>query len=208
MGGGLLGYPANPHRRPDILQLLARNIYGKPDLTVFTGLEELSLDGLYEELPWWKSQIVQVLKNSPGLRRLELSLSADTLERYDNWKERKKFTNFFDELCEEYGETGSEPLSIQSLKLGSAVFPYEASSIEKLTNLRELEELHIQNGRVSVNGDFDPEAPAVIELYIEDEDEESGICFDIFGPAHCPNLRRLTAFEYRGDVHQRCRQIR
>ena len=162
---------------------------------MFTGLEELTLDNLYEELPWWKSQIVQVLKNSPGLRKLTLSLSVDTIARYEEFDERDTFETFFDDLCHDYGETGAAPLPIQSLDLGTAIFPYELSSLEKLVKLCELEEVRIENLRVSLHYDED----AVIELY--GLDGESGIVFDAFGPTRCPKLRRFNAWDYRGDIH-------
>ncbi|KAK4120245.1 hypothetical protein N657DRAFT_636706 [Parathielavia appendiculata] len=48
---------------------------------MLSGLEELTLNNLYEKLPLWRSQDSQVLQKSPGLCKLELSLSEDTLFR-------------------------------------------------------------------------------------------------------------------------------
>jgi hypothetical protein len=64
---------------PSAEELRAREVYGRPDLTVFCGLEELTLNNLCEELPWWRETIVKVLKNSPELKKLGLSLSAATI---------------------------------------------------------------------------------------------------------------------------------
>lgn len=168
-------------------------LYGEPKLEVFSGLQELTLDNLYEELPWWRSQIVEVLKKSPGLQKLKLSLATETLARYAALDDRPEFENFFDLLCDEYAETGAAPLRLLSLHLGTAVYPYKASSPKKLADLRFLEEVHIENCGVWYEGTM------VIDMYNDWED--SGIAFDAFGPAHCPNLRRLNLAEYQRDVH-------
>src|SRR5689334_15899953 len=76
----------------------------QPNLAGFSGLEELTLDGLCGDLPWWTSQIVQVLKSSPSLHKLRLSLSSTTLAHYDRAGEREEFDDYFDQLCEKYGD--------------------------------------------------------------------------------------------------------
>ena len=194
MGEQVLGYVSDrEYDQPEPGQLRSREIYGSPDLAVVAGLEELALDDLCEELPWWKSQLVRVLESSPGLRKLKLSLSVDTVARYARYNERDKFDSFFDELCEDYGETGAAPLRLHALELGTAVYPYQRGSLEKLTDLAYLREVHIRNKGVYQFGD--------IILPYGYDDEESGIAFEAFGPTHCPNLRRFTAADYRGDVH-------
>lgn len=92
MGELVLGHMSDrEYDHPEPYQLEARGIYARPDLTVFAGLEELTLDNLCEELPWWKSQIVKVLMNSPGLRKLQLSLSVDTIFRHNKYEEKVRF---------------------------------------------------------------------------------------------------------------------
>jgi hypothetical protein len=81
-----------------------------------------------------------------------------------------------------------------SLHLGTAVYPYKAHSPKKLTDLRFLEEVHIENCGVWHEGVM------VVDMYNDEED--SGIAFDAFGPAHCPNLRRLGLADYQRDVHE------
>ncbi|KAL2020430.1 hypothetical protein VTK56DRAFT_8396 [Thermocarpiscus australiensis] len=176
-------------------QMESPELHVRPEISIFTGLEELTLHNLYNDLPWWRSQIVQVLRNSPGLRKLHLCISYATIEMKYEQDQPEAYLNFFDRLCDEYGETGSAPLHLRSLRCGRAIYPYELSSLQKLTDLVYLEEVQITNEGVTlVDTDFD-----VMELYASGE--RSGIAFEAFGPAHAPNLRRFSAHRYRGDVH-------
>lgn len=191
----VLGYMADPEfHSPETYQLEARKTFGRPDLTVFSGLEELVLHGLYGDLQWWRAQIVQVLKISPGLRKLELSLSARRIALYESTGQREKFDDFFDKLCDEYKETGAEPLQLQTLKLGTAMYPWKLASIMKLIDPYYLQDIFIQNK--GVYQDLD------IILMYDSPGEDSGIAFHAFGPGHCPNLRRFTASNYEIDVHK------
>ncbi|KAH6839570.1 hypothetical protein B0I37DRAFT_408969 [Chaetomium sp. MPI-CAGE-AT-0009] len=187
--GQRLGYSDSPPS-PDVL-LEQRRLYGEPDLTVFSCLEELTLNNLYEELPWWRAQLALVLRNSPRLRKLRLSIANQTLEHYNARGEREKFDGFFDQLCDDYGETGASPLRLRSLHLGNAVYPYKIASLQRLTDLNFLEEVHVENVGVWHGG-------VIISLY---ENDGRRIIFDAFGPAHSPNLRRFSVAAYQSDVH-------
>lgn len=177
---------------PSRLQLEARDIYGEPDLTIFKGLEELALDNLYA--PWWRSQVVQTLQNSPTIRKLALSLSPETIFRYDGRGEIEMFHDFFDQLCDEYGATGAAPLPIQSLNLGTGIYPRRRSGIEQLVNFRDLEDVHVENRGVWSCYD--------LILMYDGGKENSGLVFDVFQPTQCPRLRRFTAAQYKPDVHR------
>ncbi len=179
--------------QPEGWRLAERALYGQPNLTVFAGLEELTLENLYEELPWWRSQIVQVLTNSPGLRKLKLSLSTPTIARYDHEDDRENFDEFFDELCGDY-KAAAAPLRLQSLHLGTAVYPFEQSSVMALTDLQCLKEVHLENRGVW-------EGSTIIDMYSAVEGG-SNIAFDAFGPLYCPNLRRINFADYQRDVHE------
>jgi hypothetical protein len=146
-----------------------------PSLALFSGLEELTLNELYEELPCWMVEIIRVLEKSPGLRKLELSLSEDAICRYLISGQRDKFLDFFERLCNGYGETGAAPLNLRSLHVGTGLYPPEGPVLQKLTNLAGLQEVHIENKWV-YGMDFDFRKAR----------------FDAFGPANCPNLRRLS----------------
>ncbi|KAH6847098.1 hypothetical protein B0I37DRAFT_374290 [Chaetomium sp. MPI-CAGE-AT-0009] len=169
-----------------------RELYRDPDLTVFSGLEELALDYLYEELPTWRFQIAQVLKNSPGLRKLRLSIARTTIVRYAENNDGAKFQNFFGQLCEEYSKTGSAPLRLRSLHLGDAMQPYEADSVKNLTDLDFLEEVYIENDGIWHKGG----TPRAVDMGGGD------IAFNVFGPDHCPKLRRFNFGVYDENVHQ------
>jgi hypothetical protein len=116
---------------------------------------------------------------------------------YGEAGERQKFEGFFDQLCDEYGETGAAPLRLRSLLLGTAVYPHKLDSLTKLTDLRFLEEVHILNTGVSSEWS-DRET---IDLYANG-DGHSSLAFDAFGPARCPNLRRFCIGRYEKDVHE------
>ncbi|KAK1833507.1 hypothetical protein QBC39DRAFT_47724 [Podospora conica] len=194
-GSRYLGYSEDREysNEPSAKELEAREIYGRPDLTVFRGLEELTLDNLCEELPWWRETIVEVLKNSPELKKLGLSLSVATIGKAARYGERDTFDGFFYDVCNDFCAAGAPPLHLQSLKCGTAIIPDDAESLQSLTDLTYLEEVHIENETVWNLMD-------VITMY--EDGEESGIAFDALGPAQCPNLRRLTVSQYRGDVHE------
>jgi hypothetical protein len=179
--------------QPEGWRMRERALYGTPDLTVFSGLGELTLENLYEELPWWRAQIVQVLKNSPGLRKLKLSLSTKTLARYDHDEEAEKFDRFFEKLCVDYGDVEAAPLHLCSLHLGIGVYLFDADCLSALTDRNFLQEVHIENQGVWENG-------VIVDMYNED-DEDSGLAFGAFGPRHCPNLRRFNFAHYQRDVH-------
>lgn len=194
-GNHYLGYPESREYSggPTAEELRAREVYGRPDLTVFRGLEELTLENLGEELPWWRETIVEVLKNSPELKKLGLSLSTSAIGTAARYGERETFDGFFSDLCYDFWAAGAPPLRLRSLRCGTAIIPDGAESLQSLTDLSYLEEVHIENTGVYYFMD-------VISMY--DSDEESGIAFEALGPAQCPNLRRLTVNQYRGDVHE------
>jgi hypothetical protein len=155
-----------------------------PSLALFSGLEELTLNELYEELPCWMAEIIRVLEKSPGLRKLELSLGNDTIRRYDDNGQRDKFLDFFERLCHGYAETGATPLNLRSLHLGTGLYPPEGPVLKKLTNLGGLEEVHIENSFIAELGYGAMGAHPHLR-FVEAP-------FDAFGPANCPNLRRLS----------------
>ncbi|KAK3367526.1 hypothetical protein B0H63DRAFT_423585 [Podospora didyma] len=189
MGQNVLGYMFDDEP-PSAEELQARQIFGRPDLTVFApNLLELTLHDLYEEFPWWKSHLIEVFRKAPGLRKLELSLSVSTISTYSLNDEREHFDDFFDELCNAYGETGSPPLSLHSLKLGKAMYPTNLAALQKLAKLESLREVYLDNSGVYDN----------VDIILMDP-EGSGVIFDAFNPTHCPNLRRISADDW--EVYQ------
>jgi hypothetical protein len=191
-------FPRNWHQYSPNWRLPERATYatyGKPDVAVFSDLTELTLNELYDDLPWWKSQITRVLNNSPRLSRLQLSISRRTLYRYHADGESEAFDRFFDQLCDNHGESGAPPLHLRSLHLGTAVYPTRLPSLQKLTDLRFLEEVHITNGRVW-HGSLNIIDPGYT-TYLG-----GGLAYDAFGPAHCPRLRSFRLTEYDECVHR------
>ncbi|KAL2272038.1 hypothetical protein VTJ83DRAFT_1409 [Remersonia thermophila] len=190
--GGFLGH--SDEALPEGTGEEERRLYGRPDLASFSGLRSLALRNLYQELDWWRDQIVTALRQSPDLQHLELSLGLWTVHLYQAENELAKFEHWFDELCNAYTATGAKPLRLRSLRLGFATFPRRSESAEKLADLSCLEDLHITNEGTYFKGQI------VIDMY-NHEDEDSGIAFDAFGPDRCPSLRRFSMAVYHRDVH-------
>ncbi len=165
------------------------------DLYAGPGLEELTLESCYD-LPWWRTKIVEVLKDSPNLKKLRLSLLEDTIVHFcNNAHDSSPYEDWFDILCREYGRTGAPPLRLQSLHCGLGVFPQETDAITQLMNLSCLEEVYVDNK--SVQSQYGP-----IILY--EDGVSSGIPFrDFLGS----NLRQLSVYSYRRDVHSTLSQI-
>jgi len=136
---------------------------------------------------------VKILKNSPRLCKLGMSLSVETVARSYNRGNYEAYTDFFDQLCNEYGGSRASPLQLQSLNCGTDIWPKSVVALQKLTDPSYLEELHIENK--SVQGDS-------VYLYLYDDDDECGIVFDTFLSPACPKLRRFTAYQLQGDVYE------
>jgi hypothetical protein len=159
------------------------------DFSTFTNLQQLTLSQLRGNLAWWKHDIAHILRHSPGLRSLELTISAkDVLICHDYSK------HFFDELCDGYAAVGGSPLCLQSLRCGQGIYPLSHAALAKLTNVSHLEEAHITNHEVNWG-------EGEMQLY-PSERSESGIIFDAFWPDRCPNLRRFCVSVYQLDVHE------
>ena len=156
-------------------------IYKRPDVAMFSRLEELTLEWLFHDLVWWKSQVVRLLTNSPGLRKLHLSISP--------WQP-DIFRDFLDSVCDEYGQAGALPLRLRSLKCGISVYPRNITLLNKLTNLAYLEEVYVAN-QIGRLGAYNAYAAFT---------EPSRVAYHAFGPAHSPNLRRFSTAAYRPEV--------
>ena len=114
--------------------------YAKSDLAAFSGLEELTLDSMFGDLPWWWSQVVRVLANSPRLRGLHLSIGHGALFSCAGDGRRDQFEGFLDRLCDEYSVEAAAPLRLRSLHLGHAVVPSRPGALARLTDLACLED--------------------------------------------------------------------
>ena len=76
--------------------LQARQIISQLDLQAFKVLEELTLDSIYYDLPELRSQIVQVLARSPGLRTLSLSLTGSLNSQDVDYHDRNVIHDWFE----------------------------------------------------------------------------------------------------------------
>ncbi|KAH7420129.1 hypothetical protein BKA64DRAFT_33770 [Cadophora sp. MPI-SDFR-AT-0126] len=171
----------------------ARTLFRIQDFSAFANLEEVTFYNIYDDLSRWRRTLAKILKSSPRLRKLGLSLSTETIARAYHRGKSATYIDFFDRLCDEFGATGASTLQLQSLRCGSTIYPRSPASLEKLTDLSHLEEVHVQNA--SVEGE-------IVYLSMYEEDEHIGIAFDTFLSPACRNLRRFTAYQLRGDVFE------
>jgi len=177
-----------------------RLLYAQPNLAAFSGLEELTLNKMFGDLPWWRSQLVRVLANSPGLRKLHLDIAYVTLSSYARNRRRDQFEDFFDRLCDEYAADASAagPLRLRSLRLGHAVVPSRPGALARLTDLACLEDVYVSN--CDVNGSGSDE----FEIYGRrgNQAEMTRVDWSAFGPRSCPNLARFSVVRYSVEVHE------
>ncbi|KAK3984740.1 hypothetical protein QBC44DRAFT_387307 [Cladorrhinum sp. PSN332] len=145
-------------------------------LSAFHNLTYLALHDIYDDLYHDRRQISRVLCQSPKLRGLELSLSRrDVIGRMISQSEGQCF-GFFDQLCLDYAGGGGQPLQLKTLKLGHSIYALDESSLQRLTELTYLEEVHIHTTGILFND------------------------LEWFHPANCPNLRLLSAARYWGGM--------
>jgi hypothetical protein len=142
----------------------------------FRGLRELILFHLpYADHASWLPCLAQLLKDSPGLKKLGLGL--------DRGRPRHKagLVGLFDRLCDLYASNGGSPLSLKSLELTGGLYLDTVASGEKLTDLACLHDVYISNAVVPA-----PER----------------IAFKAFAPPHAPNLRYFRVDDYHKAVHE------
>jgi hypothetical protein len=106
-------------------------------------------------------------------------------------EQRDLYFNFFDRICEAYAEDGGSPSSLATLRYRTALFPMEAESLIKLTNLSSLEKVYIEDQGVYNDKNY--------FLLYKDVSGESGIAFGAFDPG---KYRRFSTVEYKRDIHR------
>ncbi|KAK3361957.1 hypothetical protein B0T24DRAFT_538050, partial [Lasiosphaeria ovina] len=147
-----------------------------PALARFGSLTELTLLNIAPgDRHCCQEQFIQLLANSPGLRKLHLSIQPHLRKVF---QVSDKYTCYFDDICDLFGDTGALPLRLESLKLSGLLCTWRLASLEKLTDPTHLKEVYISNRFLSEN-----------------------ISYRLFEPAHCPNLRHFGVDEYNVGVH-------
>lgn len=170
----------------------ARDLYLRQDFSAFKDLEELQILNAYGNISDWRWQWQELLRNSPRLHKLGLSLSTHMLDRYADDGPPEAYEHFFVHLCDSFGRSGCKPLKLRSLECGSGIFPSDEVSIKKLVDLAYLEEVRIDNQ------DITGEETDILTLY--DDDGYSDIIFSTFLSDQCPRLRRFNVHDFRNDV--------
>lgn len=187
-----------------------RRLYRSQDLSGFSGLVELTVYNIHDDISRWTRRLARVLAQSPGLRKLSLSLAVDAIARAAHRERYDDYWGFFEELAREYAEAPNpkthgnyshhkhhsaspRPLQLRELHCGPGVFPMNESRLRQLVDLSALERVHIENVDVARDA-------AYLEVYDGVEDR-SGIAFATFlDPAACPRLRRFSAAALMPDV--------
>lgn len=144
------------------------------EISLIEGLTELSLCNLDDsETPReWARHIACLLSRSPRLKKLSVLLCETTawnhgLEEHSKW---------FGMLCEAYGQTGAEPLALQTLHCEPGGTFLEPPSFHKMIDLQNLEEVRFDSG-------------SPIEIF-------SAVMND------APNLRRFCSPTYVPEMHR------
>lgn len=170
--------------------------FSGPELSAFKNLQHLSVTHVNNDLLEWKAHIVQILRNSPTLQGLDISISCTVIYDYGYTDSPDTCKWFFDRMCDDYAAAGGQPLRLRYLGCGQGTWPSSHSSLVKLTDLEYLEDIDVHNSNMAWLG-------TATYLYgYADELAECGIVFDAFNPSHCPNLRSFATVEYRYDVHE------
>ncbi|KAH8900673.1 hypothetical protein GQ53DRAFT_835616 [Thozetella sp. PMI_491] len=188
---GLISAQEEEYRDADDEEEEARKLYLKQDVSNFSNLEELTITNIYGDLNIWRRQLVHLLKSSPNLRHLHLGLSYNVVERHCHDGLHELFTDFFDEICNDFTQSGCSPLKLRSLGCGTCFLPQSVTALHKLTEMEYLEELYIRNENISTHTDW---------FFIYDDDGTSFIPFDSILSRACPRLRRFSAHQLAKDV--------
>jgi hypothetical protein len=201
-------------RRESSDRRLDFEVFQLGDITAFVGLTSLALHNMFLDLLAWRQQLVVILKQSPSLKNLELSVAPGTAHRLIDEDEMLVYLLFFHRLCRDYHEhTGGEhQLRLKSLRMGGGVhlvlpehlelwsrteneMALQNSNLEWLTDPACLEDVHMDNDDIRY-GAFDP-----IQLY---EDGPMGdlsfLDFGFFTAERFPNLRRFSTHRWAFDV--------
>ncbi|KAH7350018.1 hypothetical protein B0T11DRAFT_290396 [Plectosphaerella cucumerina] len=185
-----------------------RHLFYVQDLSPLAGLEALTIDNMYGNLHLWPGQLIRILRNSPSLRKLRLSICNDAAIRCGRSLVHpfSPFA-FFDGVCEAYGESSQgnlppAPLWLSTLCCGIGVYPSFEASLIKLVDLSRLEVVHLDTRDIADDGGT--------HFFVwDDGGSESFILFDVFlSPQKCPNLRRFSADRLGGSMYARLLELK
>jgi hypothetical protein len=151
------------------------------------GLRELTLHHLpNNHYGWWLPQLVSLLQNSPGLRKLRLGFTLFCPQPSQDAQIRQEMEGRYiyalDRLCELYGRTGASSLRLHSLELLEGTYPLSVDSLKNLTDLSCLHDVYTAN---------------ILPLGYS-----VPVAWAAFGPPHAPNLRHLRVDRYTAAVHR------
>jgi hypothetical protein len=159
----------------------------------FKSLTSLELYQFYGEESQLLTGIANVLRDCPGLKKLGLGMACDfDCDGYPEVLVIDSDCDFLEKLCLRYG-THSPPLALETLRLGNGLFIYKSSSpnvgnyLTKLVTVRDIKTLHIFNGLIHENDDWDDVAPMKVH-------------WDFF--AECTSLKQLSVSRLDKDVQQ------
>lgn len=162
-----------------------------------TGLRELCLDHMYGHPEQWIGPIARVLIASPGLQKLQLSMSrsAVTFHLARREADLTPFKTFLLRICTLFKASGASPLRLRSFRCGSGVHPDfppgSPCAITDLICLGDLETVYLNTG-IGVPATI---APTVLVAGTDRHIPISPLVHDT------PRLRRFSVSRYDGLVH-------
>lgn len=165
----------------------------RQDFAFFRNLQHISLRNFFDDPNRSRQQTVQLLRHSPNLHRLELGLSAEAVVRQ---LEREGsfgvFVHFFDRLCDEYAESGGQPLRLTYLGLFDAMWVWKPESWRKKpADLAFLQEVRLNTETIedyitdNLVDLFDSEALSGYAVLVETDRASK------YGPAYLVGAREL-----------------
>lgn len=143
------GLPRIAHIEPSLALARQRHFGGiLTCLQKLQNIKRLTLLEIWGPLDQWAMSLLNVLRQSPGLRQLALSIS----EQAKDWATRNDSTDtplaesnyfqFFSKICIRYGETEDRRLQLSSLRLAKNIGFPELHHLRRLTETAYLKDLH------------------------------------------------------------------
>ncbi|KAK1831532.1 hypothetical protein QBC39DRAFT_351528 [Podospora conica] len=175
-----------------------RNVGLEVHLGDLAHLQELCLDHLYGDPEQWIEPIARILHASPGLQKLQLSISQKAvLDHLSIHGPDLSFVKtFLLGICTAYKARGAAPLRLRSFRCGSGVHPnFPSTSDVAFTDLSSLDDLEV----VYLNTSIGVPASFSSDTYIAGTDRDIPITTFLYDT---PRLRCFTVSRYDTLVHR------
>ncbi|KAI0975046.1 hypothetical protein F4678DRAFT_360143 [Xylaria arbuscula] len=159
----------------------------------FSGLRKLSLLNIYQDLKAWRSRILEILVNSPGLECLSLSIEYGMVLESNSWAQRdaeesdqRVHRGLLTWISREYRERTGRKLRPIVLRLGDGII--FSDDLYNDLDTKRLGQIYLKNSYRSDNQSA--------------FDQVSRVPNWLFREEITPNLKRVSLFEINDDTSQ------